>query len=100
MPEHPLSTLKKLDPAYMNEFEKMEDLVFSDGALPKKVKLLMALAFDAANGAANGVMALARQAMAAGATKQEIAETVRVAAMLGGEGTLYTASRALKGIVD
>jgi hypothetical protein len=28
MPEHPLSTLKKLDPAYMNEFEKMEDLVF------------------------------------------------------------------------
>ena len=100
MPEHPLSTLKKLDPAYMAEFEKMEDLVFSDGALPKKVKLLMALAFDAANGAANGVMALARQAMAAGATNQEIAETVRVAAMLGGEGTLYTASQALKGIVE
>ena len=65
-----------------------------------KVKLLMALAFDAANGAANGVMALAQQAMAAAATKQEIAETVRVAAMLVGEGTPYTASQARKGIVE
>ncbi len=100
MPEHPLNTLKKLDPAYMNELEKMEDLVYSDGALSKKVKLLMALAFDAADGAVNGVTALARQAMAAGATTQEIAETVRVAAQLGGVGTLYTASQALKGIVD
>jgi alkylhydroperoxidase/carboxymuconolactone decarboxylase family protein YurZ len=100
MAEHPLSTLKKLDPAYMEEFEKMDDLVLSDGALPRKIKLLMALAFDAAHGAGNGVAALARQSMASGATKQEIAETVRVAALLGGEGALYTASQALKGIVD
>jgi len=100
MPEDPLGTLKKLDPRYMEEFGKMEDLVYSDGALPKKVKLLMALAFDAANGAVNGVAALARQAMAAGASRQEIAETLRVAAQLGGEGTLFTASVALKGIVD
>jgi hypothetical protein len=35
IPGHPVSTLKKLDPACMSEFEKMEDLVFSDGALPK-----------------------------------------------------------------
>ncbi len=100
MAEHPLSTLRKLDPAYMAEFQKMEDLVYSDGALPRKIKLLMALAFDAAHGAANGVAALGRQVLAAGATKQEIAETLRVAAQLGGEGTLYTASQALKGIVD
>jgi len=60
----------------------------------------MALAFDAAHGATNGVAALAREAIAAGATRQEIAETLRVAAQLGGEGTLYTASQAMKGIVD
>jgi alkylhydroperoxidase/carboxymuconolactone decarboxylase family protein YurZ len=100
MPEHPLSTIMKLDPAYMDEFHKMEALVYSDGALPKKIKYLMALAFDAAHGAVNGVAALARQAMAAGATSQEIAETLRVAAALGGEGTLYTASQALKGILE
>lgn len=90
----------KLDPSYMDEFQRMETLVYSDGALPKKVKYLMALAFDAAHGAVNGVAALARMATAAGATRQEIAETLRVAAQLGGEGTLYTASQALKGIVD
>ncbi len=100
MPEHPLSTIMKLDPAYMDEFRKMNDLVYCDGALPKKVKYLMALAFDAAHGATNGVAALARQAMSSGASKQEIAETVRVAAALGGEGALYIASQALKGIVD
>lgn len=64
------------------------------------IKYLMALAFDAAHGATNGVAALAREAIAAGATRQEIAETLRVAAQLGGEGTLYTASQAMKGIVD
>ena len=100
MPENPLATLIKLDPVYMEEFRKMEDLVYSDGALSKKIKYLMALAFDAANGATNGVAALYRQAMAAGATKQEIAETLRVAAQLGGEGSLFTASQALKGIVE
>ncbi len=42
----------------MEEFRNMEDLVYSDGALSKKIKYLMALAFDAANGAANGVAAL------------------------------------------
>ncbi len=36
MAEDPLSTIRKLDPAYMGEFERMEDLVYSDGALPKK----------------------------------------------------------------
>ncbi len=100
MPEDPLGTLKKLDPKYMEEFGRMEGLVYSDGALPAKIKLLMAMAFDAAHGASNGVAALARQAMAAGATRQEIAETLRVAAQLGGEGALFTASQALKGIVD
>ncbi len=100
MPENPLATIMKLDPVYMEEFRKMSSLVYSDGALPKKIKYLMALAFDAANGAANGVAALAREAMEAGANKQEIAETLRVAAALGGEGALYTASQALKGIVD
>lgn len=95
----PLETLRKLDPVFMKSFDAADNLTFDDGALPRKVKLLMAMAFDAANGAAEGVAALARAAVKEGATKEEIAETVRVAVNLAGVGAAYTASMALKGIV-
>jgi alkylhydroperoxidase/carboxymuconolactone decarboxylase family protein YurZ len=48
----------------------------------------------------NGVKSLAQSAMKAGATKAEIAETLRVAAHLGGVGSLYIASQGLKDIVE
>jgi alkylhydroperoxidase/carboxymuconolactone decarboxylase family protein YurZ len=99
MPDHPLSTLKKLDPEFMKHLEETNALVYADGALPRKVKLLMAMAFDAAEGAAGGVRALAEQAMKAGATKEEIAETLRVAFHLSGVGSLYAASFGLKDIL-
>ena len=67
----------------------------AEGALPRKVKLLMALAYDAAHGA-NGVRSLAQQAMAAGATKEEIGEALWVAFVLSGVGSVYVASQALK----
>lgn len=65
----------------------------------RKFKLLVALAFDAAHGAEKGVRALAGAATAAGATKQEIAEVLRVAYHLNGVGTLYTAARGLEDLV-
>jgi alkylhydroperoxidase/carboxymuconolactone decarboxylase family protein YurZ len=99
MAEHPLATMKKLDPEFMRHLEETEALVYADGALPRKVKLLMAMAFDAAEGAAGGVRALAEQAMKAGATKEEIAEALRVAFHLSGIGTLYAASFGLKDIL-
>jgi alkylhydroperoxidase/carboxymuconolactone decarboxylase family protein YurZ len=99
MAEHPLATMKKLDPEFMRHLEETEALVYADGALPRKVKLLMAMAFDAAEGAAGGVRALAEQAMKAGATKEEIAEALRVAFHLSGIGTFYAASFGLKDIL-
>jgi alkylhydroperoxidase/carboxymuconolactone decarboxylase family protein YurZ len=99
MAEHPLATMKKLDPEFMKHLEETDALVYADGALPRKVKLLMAMAFDAAEGAAGGVRALAEQAMKAGATKEEIAEALRVAFHLSGIGTLYAASFGLKDIL-
>ncbi len=100
MPDHPLSPIKKLDPEFMKRLEETEALVYADGALPGKIKLLMAMAFDAAAGAAGGVRALAEQAMNAGATKEEIAETLRVAFLLSGVGSLYAASFGLKDILS
>ena len=99
MNEHPLATLQKLDPELMAHLQATDPLIFADGALPRKFKLLVAMAFDAAAGAEGGVRALANAALQAGATKEEIAETLRVAYHLTGVGTLYTASRALEQVV-
>jgi alkylhydroperoxidase/carboxymuconolactone decarboxylase family protein YurZ len=99
MNEHPLSTMKRLDPEFMKHIDATDALVYADGALPRKIKLLMAMAFDAAEGAAGGVRALAEQAMMAGATKEEITEALRVAFHLSGVGCLYTASFGLKDLL-
>jgi len=54
------------------------------------------MAFDASFGAVQGVKSLARQAIEAGATKEEIMETLRVAQYISGVGSVYTAAQALK----
>jgi alkylhydroperoxidase/carboxymuconolactone decarboxylase family protein YurZ len=99
MAEHPLSAIQKIDPKMMDHLKDMSELIYCSGALPKKVKLLMAMAFDAAHGADLGVKALAAAAVKEGATTDEIAEALRVAYHLAGVGTLYTASNGLKDIV-
>jgi alkylhydroperoxidase/carboxymuconolactone decarboxylase family protein YurZ len=99
MAENPLAALGKIDPAIMQHLKDIDGLIYADGALPRKLKLLIAMAFDAAHGAANGDRALASAAMQAGASKAEISETLRVAYHLTGVGTLYTASIGLKDLV-
>jgi alkylhydroperoxidase/carboxymuconolactone decarboxylase family protein YurZ len=96
MAEHPLSTLQGMDPEFMKHLQDSDELIFGSGALPKKIKLLIAMAFDAAHGAEMGVKALATAAKREGASKQEIAEALRVAYHLSGVGSLYTASAGLK----
>jgi alkylhydroperoxidase/carboxymuconolactone decarboxylase family protein YurZ len=96
MSEHPLATMGRLDPELMAHLQATDPLIYADGALPRKFKLLVAMAFDAAAGAEGGVRSLANAALREGATLEQIAETLRVAYHLAGVGTLYTASRALK----
>ncbi len=100
MNEHPLAALQKLDPEMMSHLQTEDQLIYADGALPKKFKLLIAMAFDAAHGAEGGVRALANSALREGATKEQIAEALRVAYHLGGVGVLYIASRALKELAE
>jgi alkylhydroperoxidase/carboxymuconolactone decarboxylase family protein YurZ len=96
MPYDPLETLGRIDPEMLKRLREQNEFVYADGALPRKVKLLIAMAFDAAHGAENGVRSLASQARKSGATSQEIAEALRVACHLSGVGALYTASNGLK----
>ncbi len=96
MTESPLRIYEKLDPDLLRHVENSSDFVFADGALPRKYKLLIAMAFDASYGAVNGVKSLAQQAIDAGATKEEITEALRVAQHLSGVGCVYTAGVALR----
>ncbi len=95
MAENPLKTFEKLDPKLLKLVEDNRQLALSDGVLPKKFKLLIAMVLDASQGAVGGVTSLARAAMQAGASKEEIAEALRVAHYITGAGSIYTAARAL-----
>jgi alkylhydroperoxidase/carboxymuconolactone decarboxylase family protein YurZ len=98
MPEHPLKIFESLDPELLKLVNQTSEFAFADGALPRKHKLLIAMALDAAHGAVGGVASLAKQAVAAGATKAEAAEALRVAQYVCGVGSTYTAAHALKEI--
>ena len=91
-----LEMLGRIDPDMRKRLHEQDEFVYADGVLPRKLKLLVAMTFDAAHGAVPGARALAKQAKAAGATDQEMAEILRVAYHLSGVGALYAASTALK----
>ncbi|MGO9309799.1 MAG: carboxymuconolactone decarboxylase family protein [Spirochaetia bacterium] len=96
MPYDWLEMIRKIDPAVVKRLHEQDEFVYADGVLPRKLKLLIAMAFDVSHGAVPGARALAAQAKAAGATDQEMAEVLRVAYHLSGVGALYAASTALK----
>ena len=96
MAEHPLKIFEKIDPELLKLVKTTNNFALADGALPRKIKFLIAMALDAAHGTVEGTKALAEQAMKAGATKEEILETIRVAQYISGVGSVYVAARALK----
>ena len=50
MPENPLSTAMKIDPKLVEHMKSEDDWASADGALPRKTKLLIAIAYNAAHG--------------------------------------------------
>ena len=99
MAEHPLKIIEKLDLELFKNVETAQALALTEGALSRKVKLLMAMALDASHGTVEGVKSLTQQAMKAGATKEEIMETLRVAQYISGVGCVYTAGHAFKDLL-
>lgn len=99
MSENPLQVIMDKDPEFFKLLENTRGLAFSEGEMPMKYKLLIAMALDAANGAVDGVKNLAMQAMQAGATKEEVLETIRITQYIFGVGSVYTAARALDDIL-
>lgn len=99
MADHPLKIYEDLDPKLLSLINDTRTLALSDGALPRKTKLVIAMLLDAVQGASDGVQALAREAIKAGATKQEIAEAIRVGQYICGSGCAYTAAKGLKDVL-
>jgi len=61
-----------------------------------KVKTMMTMLCDALLGHADGVANIANRARAAGASEEEIAETVGVAFLFGGMPALVTGANAFR----
>jgi alkylhydroperoxidase/carboxymuconolactone decarboxylase family protein YurZ len=100
MPSNPLKSICAIDPKFMDHLKTTNEMLYADGALPKKFKYLMAMAFDAVHGAIPGVHFLAQQAISNGATKEEIAEVLRLAYHFGGIGAVYIGSQGLDGLFE
>ncbi len=96
MAENPLKIIEKMDPELLKVVDQTRGLALNDGALPRKIKLLIAMALDASKGTAEGVKSLTQQALSAGATKEEVMEAVRVAHFICGVGCVYTAAHAFR----
>jgi alkylhydroperoxidase/carboxymuconolactone decarboxylase family protein YurZ len=96
MAENPLKIIEKFDLELFKNVEATKTLALVDGALPRKIKLLMAIALDASHGTVEGVKSLTQQAVKSGATREEIMETLRVAQYISGVGCVYTAAHAFK----
>ncbi|WP_256621923.1 carboxymuconolactone decarboxylase family protein [Methanolobus chelungpuianus] len=99
MTEDPLEIIKNADPELSELIGKGRAAAFNDSGIPLKYKFLIAMALDAAEGAADGVRVLAMQALSQGATKEEVMEAVRIAHYICGVGSVYTAARGLKDVL-
>jgi alkylhydroperoxidase/carboxymuconolactone decarboxylase family protein YurZ len=95
MSSHPLQPIKDHDPGLFEEVRRAREFALQEGALPVRIKYLIAMALDAAHGTSTGAASLARQALEHGATREELLETLRVAHYISGAGSVYTAAAGL-----
>jgi len=95
---NPLDVYREFDPKIVESYNRLQDLVFSEGALPQKFKVLIAMAIDVEHGALQGATALGRRALKLGASKDEIIETLRVSYYVGGNRALFTSAQVLQNL--
>ena len=88
--------LKSGAPDILKVADDTREAILPDGALSNKTKTLMTMLCDALLGHDGGVSTIANRARAAGASEEEIAETVGVAFLMGGLPALVTGANAFK----
>ena len=98
MSSNPLDVYKEFDPKLIEHYEKLQGFSYSDGALPAKFKLLIAMAIDVEHGAMQGAIAIGHRALKLGATKEEIVEALRISYQIGGNRALFTSAQVLQAL--
>ncbi len=92
-----LPALGKLSSETTNAFWAYDKAALSDGAIPKKYKELMAIAVALTTQCAYCIEIHRQQALKAGVTEQELAETIHVAAALRAGGAITHGTHLLEG---
>ncbi len=92
-----LPALEKLSSDTTNAFWAYDKAALSDGAIPKKYKELMAIAVALTTQCAYCIEIHRQQALKAGVTEQELAETIHVAAALRAGGAITHGTHLLEG---
>jgi AhpD family alkylhydroperoxidase len=88
--EERLAQLGSEIPGPMTGFARLHKKSIEEGALSSKVKEMMALAISIAIGCEGCIAYHVHDAVAAGATRQELLETIGVAILMGGgPGSIY-----------
>ena len=96
--EEQLAQLGREIPGPMTGFARLHNKAVEEGALSSKVKELMALAISIVVGCEGCIAYHVHDAVSAGATRQELLETIGVGILMsGGPGSIY-AAHALEAI--
>ena len=83
-------------PGVMKPHTEFINKVYADGALPTKVKRLIALGVALRSGCDGCIIAQTRRAVEAGASKEEVVEAVAVAVAMGGTPAIGWQWRVIK----
>lgn len=96
--EERLGQLGQEMPGPMSGFARLHKKAIEDGALSAKTKELMALAISVAVRCEGCIAYHTHDAIAAGATRQELLETIGIAILMGGGPASMYAAHALDAI--
>lgn len=96
--EERLTQLGRELPGPMGGFARLHRKAMEEGALSARVKELMALGISVAIGCEGCIAYHVHDAVAAGATRQELLETIGVAILMGGGPASMYAAHALDAI--
>jgi AhpD family alkylhydroperoxidase len=91
-----LETLRELDPEFLHKYKRCDHKLLSDGALPAKVKILIALAVVASKQCERCTVVQMQSALKNGATKEEIMEVMDVIFITSGAPAVAACRDALK----
>jgi len=91
-----LEKFKQALPELMDAQTGVGNVVYKDGALTTKVKRLIALAIALRAGCTNCILAQTERALEAGATKDELLETLSVEVVMSGTTGIAESLRVLK----